>query len=323
MTARELAHYLLVAAFVALACYNAYLSYHGWSKHRLWAALFASLTAIILFVAAWRTWAYGTWYVTSKLEFLSYSFLMLRFLLLLVLAAPAAAQDTTWHVPFITAPTTWWSACSSLPARAPRTSSWISAPATAASSSPPRANTGRRGLGIELDDKLVQVSRENARRAEVAERAQFVQGDVLLTDFSRASVVTVYLLPELIGQLQTRFVEELKPGTRIVSHSFGMAGWRPDRSVTMKVTQPHAGQGDESTLYLWIVPADVRGRGRSTAGAGIDQEYQQLEVEGATGARMSGADVSWHWPQGDFRGRVQGNRIAGELGGKPVALERR
>jgi hypothetical protein len=97
-----------------------------------------------------------------------------------------------------------------------------------------------------------------------------------------------------------------------------------ESSVTMKVTQPHAGQGDESTLYLWTVPANVRGTwtldGRRVR---IDQDYQQLEVEGATGARMSGADVSWHWPQGDFRGRVQGNRIAGELGGKPVALERR
>ena len=63
------------------------------------------------------------------------------------------------------------------------------------------------------------------------ERVQFVQGDVLLTDFSRASVVTVYLLPELIGQLQTRFVDQLKPGTRIVAHDYPFPNTKPDQTV--------------------------------------------------------------------------------------------
>jgi hypothetical protein len=170
----------------------------------------------------------------------------------------------------------------------------------------------------------VQVSRENARKAQVADRAQFVQGDVLLTDFSKASVVTIYLLPDLMDQLQSRFIDQLAPGTRIVSHSFRMAGWRADRSETMKVTKPHAGQGDESTLYLWIVPANVRGLwtldGRRVQ---IDQDRQQIDVEGASEARLSGADISWRWPQGRFRGRVTGDRIVGELDGKPVQLERR
>src|SRR5256885_2975340 len=73
---------------------------------------------------------------------------------------------------------------------------------------------GARGLGIELDQKLVDESRENARKAGVADRVSFVQGDVLAADFSKASVVTVYLLPGLIGQLEPRFLSELKPGTR-------------------------------------------------------------------------------------------------------------
>src|SRR5919201_4843787 len=84
---------------------------------------------------------------------------------------------------------------------------------------------GARGLGIELDGELVRSSRENARRAGVAERAKFIQGDVLSADFSRASVVTVYLLPQLIDELQSRFLATLQPGTRIVSHAFRAAGW--------------------------------------------------------------------------------------------------
>lgn len=183
---------------------------------------------------------------------------------------------------------------------------------------------GARGLGIELDEKLVQVSRDNARRAAVADRVQFVQGDVLLANFSQASVVTVYLLPDLIGRLQPRFIDELKPGTRIVSHAFRMAGWRADRTETIRVRKPHAGQGDESTLYLWIVPANVRGLwsldGRRVR---IDQNYQELDVEGATQARVSGRDVSWQWREGRFRGRADGNRIAGELAGRAVVMERR
>ena len=169
---------------------------------------------------------------------------------------------------------------------------------------------GARGLGIELDAKLVEQSRDNARKAGVADRVTFVQGDVLEADFSRATVVTVYLLPGLISQLEPRFLRDLKPGTRIVSHSFRMESWRPDRAETMRVTQPHPGQGDESTLYLWIVPADVRG---TWTGGGqrvrIEQNYQEVEVDGAPG-RLSGNDISW----GKFRGRVQGDRIVGAGG---------
>ncbi|HZO03153.1 MAG TPA: methyltransferase domain-containing protein [Burkholderiales bacterium] len=178
---------------------------------------------------------------------------------------------------------------------------------------------GAQGLGIELDDRLVQKSRAAAQQANVAERVRFVQGDVLVADISRASVVTVYLLPGLMGKLQTRFISELAPGTRIVSHEFTMAGWLPDRTETVRLKTPHRGQGDLSQLHLWIVPADVRGVWR---GPGvrlrIEQSYQRIEVEGASRAVISGRDVSWD----NFKGRVEGNRIVGELGGSPIELLR-
>jgi len=173
---------------------------------------------------------------------------------------------------------------------------------------------GARGIGIELDQRLVEASRENARVAGVAERVSFVQGDVLTSRLSGASVVTVYLLPQLIGELQRRFIDELNPGTRIVSHAFGMAGWRPDRTQTLRVSGAHPGQGDESTLYLWIVPADVRGVWRQGGRrVRIEQNYQQIDVEGASRALLSGSDISWESAAGRFQGRVEGKRIVGEL----------
>ena len=183
---------------------------------------------------------------------------------------------------------------------------------------------GARGLGIELDSRLVDVSRDNARHAQVSDRVSIIQGDVLVADFSKASVVTVYLLPSLIGQLQSRFIYELKPGTRIVSHAFGMAGWKPDRSETMRIKGRHPGQGDESTLHLWVVPADVRG---TWQGGGwrlrIEQNYQVIDVEGASGASLSGTEISWISKGMEFRGRVEGDRIVGEIAGHPLILTRR
>ena len=236
---------------------------------------------------------------------------MLRLLLSLLVAtaAPAVADENDWRVPFITTP---GDVVERMLELAGTRSDDLVADLGSGDGRIVIAAArkyGARGLGIELDAKLVEVSRENARRAGVADRVSFVQGDVLEADFSKASVVTVYLLPNLINQLEPQLLK-LKPGTRIVSHSFHMPSWRPDRSATLKVTQPHPGQGDVSTIYLWIVPPDVRGVWN---GAGqrvrIDQNYQEIDVDGARGA-LSGNAISW----GKFRGRVDGNRIVGDDG---------
>jgi len=178
---------------------------------------------------------------------------------------------------------------------------------------------GARGVGIELDGVLVVTAEQRARAAGVADKVSFVQGDVLVADISKATVVTTYLLPALMRQLQTRFVEELAPGTRIVSHAFGMAGWAPDRSETVKLKQRHLGQGDESRIHLWIVPANVRGVWHGPGvQVRIEQNYQQIEVQGARTARISGREISWD----NFKGRVEGDRIVGELDGRSLELER-
>ena len=194
---------------------------------------------------------------------------------------------------------------------------------------------GARGLGIELDGALVEKSRENARRADVAQHVSFVQGDVMAADISKATVVTVYLLPGLINRLQPRFLERLQPGTRIVSHAFAMTGWKPDRRETMRIAKPHPGQGDESTLYLWIVPAEVRGVWQASGTQlRIHQNFQEIEIEGRLAGReittsrasLIGREIAWEANGMRFRGRMEGNLIAGELVGpdrrQPLLLTR-
>ncbi|HWA37295.1 MAG TPA: methyltransferase domain-containing protein [Burkholderiales bacterium] len=194
------------------------------------------------------------------------------------------------------------------------------------------AQFGARGLGIELDPALVAVSRRNAESAKVADRVRFVEGDVLRADFSAASVVTVYLLPSLINRLQPRLLDELRPGTRIVSHAFVMTGWPPDRSFTMRVARRDAGHSDHSTVHLWVVPAKARGR---WSGGGwevdIQQNFQQVEVEArreghpvaVTGATLAGDAIRWDAAGARFEGRVGPGAIAGRLGGAPLELIRR
>jgi SAM-dependent methyltransferase len=186
---------------------------------------------------------------------------------------------------------------------------------------------GARAVGIDFDARLVARSRDNARAAGVADKVRFVEDDVLRADISQASVVTVYLLPELLWKLQPRFISELAPGTRIVSHAFQMSGWQPDRAETLRVESPHPGQSGTGTLYLWIVPANVRGTWRSGAErVQIAQNYQEIEVAGASGAALRGRDISWHSELGRFRGRVEGERIVGRVeqgtSSRPLTLVR-
>ncbi len=181
---------------------------------------------------------------------------------------------------------------------------------------------GAGGLGVDIDARLVDVSRENARRAGVEGRAKFEVRDVFATDLSQATVVTIYLLPSLIDQLQPKLLGELRPGARIVAHAFPMRGWKPDRTETLRISRRHEGQGDESTLFLWIVPAQVRGEWRAGDWAlRIHQNFQEIEVEASDAgrpvtvseAKLQGNTIAFSGPQVRFRGEATSSMIKGVL----------
>jgi SAM-dependent methyltransferase len=102
---------------------------------------------------------------------------------------------------------------------------------------------GARGIGIEIDPALVARARRNAADAEVADRVTFIEGDLFKADLRDATVVTMYLSPNILKRIEPG-LRKLGPGTRIVSHQFPMGGWAPDRRITV----------DEAELFLWIVP---------------------------------------------------------------------
>ena len=111
---------------------------------------------------------------------------------------------------------------------------------------------GARGLGVEIVPELVEKSRDNARRAGVADRAEFRVQDLFATDLSRATVITMYLLPEVNLQLKPKLLA-LKPGTRIVSHDWDMGDWKPDGTVTVDAPDKPIGREKVSKLHLWVV----------------------------------------------------------------------
>jgi SAM-dependent methyltransferase len=150
---------------------------------------------------------------------------------------------------------------------------------------------GARGLGVEIDPNLVQRSRDNAARAGVAERAEFREQDLFATDLSPATVVTLYLLPEVNLQLRPKLLA-LAPGTRIVSHDWDMGDWRPDRSVSVDAPDKKIGREKVSRLHLWVVPARVDGFWCAREGERLHltQSYQMLRGELVGSGAASGLE---------------------------------
>lgn len=107
---------------------------------------------------------------------------------------------------------------------------------------------GVRAIGVELDHALVLESRAAAEREHVSEKVEFIEGDLFRQDLSKASVVTLFLLPSVNLRLRPKLLKELAPGSRIVSHRFDMGNWQPDRTMVV---------GGE-TIYLWIIPRHTK-----------------------------------------------------------------
>lgn len=145
---------------------------------------------------------------------------------------------------------------------------------------------GARGFGVDLDKRLVKLANDNARKAGVADRAKFYDRDLFLTDLSPASVITIYLLPEVNLMARGKLLA-LEPGTRIVSHDYGIGDWPPDIEYEMDAPGKPVGRSQKSKVLYWVVPDIVAGRWQWTVEDGgkprrvelsLKQNYQKLEA---------------------------------------------
>lgn len=180
------------------------------------------------------------------------------------------------------------------------------------------AQRGARALGIEYDANLVAMAEANAVRAGVNDRVTFAEADLFEADFSKATVVATFLLADIMLKLRPRILE-LAPGSRVVSNSFTMEGWTPDRTATLE------GCTTWCTAHLWIVPARVEGTWRLPQGElSLKQDFQM--VSGAlvspasrtplAGGRLQGDQIAFSAGGMRYTGRVTGNVMRGTVSGK-------
>lgn len=109
---------------------------------------------------------------------------------------------------------------------------------------------GAHAVGVDINPERIKEATENARKADVTDKVKFVEGDLFTAEIRPATVVTLYLLPNVNLKLRPRLLAELKPGTRVVSHSFDMDDWKPDKEVDV----------NGSRLYLWVIPEKAAGK---------------------------------------------------------------
>jgi hypothetical protein len=178
------------------------------------------------------------------------------------------------------------------------------------------AKRGARALGVEYNADLVQLSRRNAEAAGVADKATFVEGDMFEADFSKATVLALFLLTDNLSKLRPKFLD-LKPGTRIVGNTFRIPDWPPD------VTQEFQGECTNwCTALLWIVPAKVAGTWRlGSQELTIEQSFQNISGTLSSGERtlpiqqghLRGEDITFVAGETSYTGRVNGESMEGSL----------
>jgi len=179
------------------------------------------------------------------------------------------------------------------------------------------ARRGTKALGIEYNPDLVKLSQNNAEKEGVSEMAKFIKADIFEYDFSKATILTLFLLPEINMRLRSKLLN-LKPGTRIVTNTFTMQEWQYDDI---------AKTGDEknrwNTAYLWIVPAKVDGKWTLSQGGELNfsQEFQMLKGSlftgnkkvPITGGRLTGNSIIFKAGDDLYSGLVNGNKMEGTI----------
>jgi hypothetical protein len=179
------------------------------------------------------------------------------------------------------------------------------------------AKRGTRALGIEYNPDMVALSRRAAKNEGVEGRAEFKQADLFATDFSAATVLTMFLLPDINLRLRDTILD-MKPGTRVVSNSFTMGDWKWEDSA---VATKDEGCEQYCTAYLWIVPAKVEGTWNTPQGTlKLEQEFQMLSGSLTAGGRslkvsgrLTGDQINFSAGSARYMGRVNGERIEGTM----------
>jgi SAM-dependent methyltransferase len=185
------------------------------------------------------------------------------------------------------------------------------------------AKLGARGVGVEYNPDMVTLSNRLAKEAGVADKAQFIQGDMYEADISKASVLALFLLPVNLTKLHPKFLD-LPPGTRIVLNTFGIEGWEPDYRTSL----PQGSECDSwCDILLHIVPAKAAGTWTMANGSLVLTQQNQMvqgtvtiggETTTISAGRLNGEELSFTAGTNTFTGAVKGNRIEGKLGGKAI-----
>jgi SAM-dependent methyltransferase len=193
------------------------------------------------------------------------------------------------------------------------------------------------GFGVDIDARLVALSNKNAKQAGVADRVQFIEGDMFKADITKASVLMLYVLPDFMAKLRPKILAELQPGARVVAHDYYIDEWHPDQMITLTVPEKVQVNGtDKAYLYLWIVPAEVKGSWRlflDTAGktqqlsVNFEQEYQTLSATGELAGKpiivgkpsLRGHEISFAVTLGAKRYQLHGKVAGDKIEGKAVA----
>jgi hypothetical protein len=195
---------------------------------------------------------------------------------------------------------------------------------------------GARGFGVEIKEDLVRKANEAAKQEGLADRVKFIKADLFKTDISQATIITMYLLPDTVNLLKEKFLTELKPGTRIVSHDYPLNGWIPEKYVQMDLEEKVKISGVTTTLiYLYIVPAKVAGTwdahmppAVTTQPATLSLKQQLNKVTGKM--TIDGKDIALdepklrgdkltfrlHGRKAEFAGTVKDGAIEGTVDGK-------